>query len=81
MEFGIFSNGYIPGPAAHDTESEHTELMRESEYAVIADRNNWKYMVRRTPWLSRIQPHVSTRTTYGLGRSTNRTHTYRLRHH
>ena len=44
MEFGIFSNGYIPGPAAHDTESEHTELMRESEYAVIADRNNWKYM-------------------------------------
>ncbi|MBC85258.1 MAG: hypothetical protein CL454_10435 [Acidimicrobiaceae bacterium] len=44
MEFGIFSNGYIPGPAAHDTESEHTELMRESEYAVIADKNNWKYM-------------------------------------
>ena len=44
MEFGIFSNGYIPGPAAHDTESEHTELMRESEYAVIADKNNWKYI-------------------------------------
>ena len=24
MEFGIFLNGYIPGPAAHDTELEHT---------------------------------------------------------
>ena len=29
MEFGIFSNGYVPGPAAHDSESEHTALMRE----------------------------------------------------
>ena len=25
--------------------------------------------------------HCQHRTTYGLGRSTNRTHTYRLRHH
>ena len=44
MEFGIFSNGYTPGPAAHDTESEHTELMREASYGVLADKNNWKYM-------------------------------------
>ena len=44
MEFGIFSNGYIPGPAAHDTESEHTELMREASYGILADKNNWKYM-------------------------------------
>ncbi len=43
MEFGVFSNGYIPGPAAHDTESEHTELMREAGYAVLADKHNWKY--------------------------------------
>ena len=32
MEFGIFSNGYTPGPAAHDSESEHTELMRSEEH-------------------------------------------------
>jgi alkanesulfonate monooxygenase SsuD/methylene tetrahydromethanopterin reductase-like flavin-dependent oxidoreductase (luciferase family) len=43
VEFGIFLNGYIPGPAAHDTGSEHTELMREIEYTIVADRHNWKY--------------------------------------
>jgi alkanesulfonate monooxygenase SsuD/methylene tetrahydromethanopterin reductase-like flavin-dependent oxidoreductase (luciferase family) len=43
MEFGIFLNGYIPGPAAHDTELEHTALMREAEYVIFADKHNWKY--------------------------------------
>jgi alkanesulfonate monooxygenase SsuD/methylene tetrahydromethanopterin reductase-like flavin-dependent oxidoreductase (luciferase family) len=43
MEFGIFLNGYLPGPAAHDTASEHEMLMREVEYTVAADRYNWKY--------------------------------------
>ena len=43
MEFGVFLNGYIPGPAAHDTELEHTELMREAEYVIFADKHNWKY--------------------------------------
>ncbi|MEE9416588.1 MAG: LLM class flavin-dependent oxidoreductase [Acidimicrobiales bacterium] len=43
MEFGLFSNGYTPGPAAHDSESEHTELMREAGFAVLADKHNWKY--------------------------------------
>jgi alkanesulfonate monooxygenase SsuD/methylene tetrahydromethanopterin reductase-like flavin-dependent oxidoreductase (luciferase family) len=43
VEFGIFLNGYIPGPAAHDSESEHTELTREAEYVIHADRHNWKY--------------------------------------
>ena len=43
MEFGLFSNGYTPGPAAHDTEAEHTELMREAGYMVLADKHNWKY--------------------------------------
>ena len=37
MEFGVFMNGYLPGPAAHDPASEHTMLMREAEYAVFAD--------------------------------------------
>lgn len=43
MEFGIFLNGYIPGPAAHDTEMEHTAIWRELEYAIFADKHNWKY--------------------------------------
>lgn len=43
MEFGLFFNGYTPGPAAHDTDAEHTELMREVEYAIHADKYNWKY--------------------------------------
>ena len=43
MEFGVFLNGYVPGPAAHDTESEHLALLREVEYAVAADKHNWKF--------------------------------------
>lgn len=43
MEFGIFLNGYLPGPAAHDPDAEHLMLMREMEYAVLADRHHWKY--------------------------------------
>jgi alkanesulfonate monooxygenase SsuD/methylene tetrahydromethanopterin reductase-like flavin-dependent oxidoreductase (luciferase family) len=43
MEFGIFLNGYLPGPAAHDTTAEHTMLMRELEYTQVADRHHWKY--------------------------------------
>ena len=43
MEFGIFMNGYHPGPGAHDTEAEHTLLRRELDYCVAADRANWKY--------------------------------------
>ena len=44
MEFGIFMNGYVPGPAAHSTEHEHLALMREAELAIHADRHNWKYV-------------------------------------
>jgi alkanesulfonate monooxygenase SsuD/methylene tetrahydromethanopterin reductase-like flavin-dependent oxidoreductase (luciferase family) len=43
MEFGIFLNGYIPGPGAHETDWEHRQLLREAEYAVFADEHNWKY--------------------------------------
>ena len=43
MEFGVFVNGYIPGPAAHMTELEHKELFREAEFVVFADKHNWKY--------------------------------------
>ena len=43
MEFGVFLNGYIPVPGAHDTAWEHQQLLREGEYAVFADKHNWKY--------------------------------------
>ncbi len=32
MEFGLFFNGYMPGPAAHNSELEHLMLMRELGY-------------------------------------------------
>ncbi len=41
MEFGVFLNGYIPGPAAHISSLEHEMLMREIEYTVTADQHNW----------------------------------------
>ncbi len=43
MEFGLFFNGYLPGPGAHDPAWEHTMLMNEMDYAVAADSHNWKY--------------------------------------
>lgn len=43
MEFGLFLNGYLPGPAAHDPASEHEMIMRELAYAIHADGFNWKY--------------------------------------
>jgi len=43
MEFGLFLNGYLPGPAAHNPASEHEMLQREMQYAIHADGFNWKY--------------------------------------
>jgi alkanesulfonate monooxygenase SsuD/methylene tetrahydromethanopterin reductase-like flavin-dependent oxidoreductase (luciferase family) len=43
MEFGVFLNGYLPGPAAHDTDCEHEMLSREAQYVVHADKYGWKY--------------------------------------
>lgn len=43
MEFGIFLNGYLPGPAAHDPACEHEMIMREIAYVAHADKHNWKY--------------------------------------
>jgi alkanesulfonate monooxygenase SsuD/methylene tetrahydromethanopterin reductase-like flavin-dependent oxidoreductase (luciferase family) len=43
MEFGIFLNGYLPGPASRDTECEHTMIFREMSYVEHADKFNWKY--------------------------------------
>lgn len=44
MEFGLFLNGYLPGPAAHNSATEHEMLMREIEYSIYADGYNWKYV-------------------------------------
>jgi alkanesulfonate monooxygenase SsuD/methylene tetrahydromethanopterin reductase-like flavin-dependent oxidoreductase (luciferase family) len=43
MEFGLFLQGYVPGPAAHDPDAEHQALLREAELVELADRTNWKY--------------------------------------
>ena len=43
MEFGIFVQGHLPGPAAHDRAAEHRAFIQEIDYVVCADRNNWKY--------------------------------------
>jgi alkanesulfonate monooxygenase SsuD/methylene tetrahydromethanopterin reductase-like flavin-dependent oxidoreductase (luciferase family) len=43
MEFGVFLNGYVPGPAAHDPACEHEMFRREIAYVVEADKRNWKY--------------------------------------
>jgi alkanesulfonate monooxygenase SsuD/methylene tetrahydromethanopterin reductase-like flavin-dependent oxidoreductase (luciferase family) len=43
MEFGVFLNGYLPGPASRDSDAEHRMLEREMEYAIKADQSNWKY--------------------------------------
>ena len=46
MEFGIFLNGYLPGPAAHDTYLEHEMFMRESQQ-LEADRSRYAEIVER----------------------------------
>ncbi len=44
MEFGIFIQGYVPGPDAHDPVKEHEALERELELVKCADRNGWKFV-------------------------------------
>ena len=42
MEFGIFLNGYLPGPAAHDTDLEHDMFPLDAEYTELSDNHNIK---------------------------------------
>jgi alkanesulfonate monooxygenase SsuD/methylene tetrahydromethanopterin reductase-like flavin-dependent oxidoreductase (luciferase family) len=44
MEFGLFLQGYVPGPAAHDPAAEHEAFMREAGLVQLADKTNWKYV-------------------------------------
>src|SRR5262249_52268803 len=47
MEFGLFIQGYVPGPAAYDPASEHDALVGDARFVQAADRNNFKFA-----WLS-----------------------------
>lgn len=44
MEFGIFIQGYVPGPDSRDPAAEHAALMGEADMIVHADKHNWKYV-------------------------------------
>ena len=41
MEFAIFLNGFIPGPAAHDTNMQHLSYQHEAEYAIFAEHHEF----------------------------------------
>jgi alkanesulfonate monooxygenase SsuD/methylene tetrahydromethanopterin reductase-like flavin-dependent oxidoreductase (luciferase family) len=76
MEFGLFVQGYLPGPAAHDSETEHEVLLREAEFVQCADRNNFKFV-----WLSEHHAlpeysHLSASDAYAgyLAATTDRIH-------
>ena len=43
MEFGIFIQGYLPGPDAH-LPRRSTDALSEAALVKCADRNNWKYV-------------------------------------
>src|SRR5919201_5863280 len=44
MEFGLFIQGYLPGPDAHDPGREREMFLREAELIRLADRTNWKFV-------------------------------------
>jgi alkanesulfonate monooxygenase SsuD/methylene tetrahydromethanopterin reductase-like flavin-dependent oxidoreductase (luciferase family) len=76
MEFGIFIQGYVPGPAAHDTDREHAAFLAEAELVECADRTGWKYV-----WMSEHHSlpeysHLSASDVFlgYLARSTSRIH-------
>jgi alkanesulfonate monooxygenase SsuD/methylene tetrahydromethanopterin reductase-like flavin-dependent oxidoreductase (luciferase family) len=76
MEFGIFIQGFVPGPAAHDSDKEHEALLREADLVECADRHGWKYV-----WCSEHHSlaeysHLSASDVYMgyLARATERIH-------
>ena len=76
MEFGIFIQGYVPGPGAHDTEAEHAALMAEAELVECADRNGWKYVWVTEHHSLTEYSHISASDVYMgyLARATERIH-------
>ena len=43
MEFGLFLQGYVPGPGAHDPDAEHQAFLNEAALVELADKTGWKY--------------------------------------
>jgi len=64
VEFGIFIQGYLPGPQAHDSEAEHRVIMNEVELTRCADRNNWKYCWVTEHHTLTEYSHISANETY-----------------
>ena len=81
MEFGIFLNGYIPGPAAHDTELEHLELMQRGGVRDLRRQAQLEVrLVRRAPRAHRVLAHVGPRGRHGLRGRPDRLHPPLHRH-
>src|SRR3954463_7188030 len=76
MEFGIFIQGYVPGPGAHDSEAEHAALMAEAELVECADRHGWKYVWVTEHHSLTEYSHISASDVYmgSLARATERIH-------
>ena len=76
MEFGIFIQGYVPGPAAHDTEKEHAALLTEADLVECADRHGWKYVWCSEHHALAEYSHLSASDVYlgYLARATERIH-------
>ena len=69
MEFGIFLNGYIPGPAAHDTEMRAHDAHARGRVRDLRRQAQLEVrLVRRAPRAHRVQPHVGARGRDGLHR-------------
>src|SRR5918992_3460158 len=76
MEFGIFIQGWVPGPQAHAAEAEPRPLRAEADLVECADRHGWKYV-----WV--VEHHALTEYSHMsasdvfmgyLARSTERIH-------
>jgi alkanesulfonate monooxygenase SsuD/methylene tetrahydromethanopterin reductase-like flavin-dependent oxidoreductase (luciferase family) len=44
VEFGLFLQGYVPGPGAHDPDAEHQAFLNEAALVELADKTGWKYV-------------------------------------
>ena len=81
MEFGLFLQGYVPGPGAHDPDREHEAFLREAE--LVGARRPHQLEVRlvlRAPRADRVQPPLVERGDDGLPRARHRAHPPRLGH-
>ena len=75
MEFGIFLNGYIPGPGGPQHRAgAHRALPRGRVRDLRRQAQLEVRLVRRAPRAHRVQPHVGARGRHGLRRRADRLH-------